>query len=181
MRPREAVDFQVTPHKCTWEVTWKRWSHWSTCNKNDVNNTLSQVIRNRFKNYKWNGRTMSMKPKIYRDRKSAEVQFWSIFGNPKLDRWWMMAWTNWKWGNFLLLTYIWPWRSRSINPKNNRDLNKCVLLFWSKFGDSSLKGWQAIARTGSWLTHGRAQTDADNDNTRRPKMKITSSVLEIYS
>ena len=111
---------------------------------------------------------MSIKPKILRDLKSAKVHFWSKFWNLILDRWWMMAWTSSKYGDFSLWSKIWPWSSRSITPQNNRDLNQGVLLYWSKFGDSSLNGWQVIARTSKWLPH--TQTDAGNDNTRRPKL-----------
>ena len=39
--------------------------------------------------------------------------------------------------------------SSSINPKNNRDLNQCILHLWSKFGDPSLKGWWFITWTSS--------------------------------
>ena len=61
-------------------------------------------------------------------------------------------------------------------PQNNRDLNQGLLQLWSKFGDSSLNGWWVIVRTSKWLPHtwtdGRTdtQTDAGNDNTRRPKL-----------
>ena len=83
-----------------------------------------------------------------------------------------MAWTSSKWGKFWLWSSIWPWRSRSIVPQNNRDLNQGLLHLWSKFGDPSWNGWWVITRTSSWLTHGRThrQTDAGNDNTRRPKL-----------
>ena len=59
-----------------------------------------------------------------------------------------------------------------LTPQNNKDLNQGVLLFWSKFGDSSLNGWQVIVRTSKWLPHTQThtQTDAGNDNTRRPKL-----------
>ena len=65
-----------------------------------------------------------------------------------------------------------PWRSWSIVPQNNRDLNQGLLHLWSKFGDPSWNGWWVIARTSSWLKHGRThrQTDTGNDNTRRPKL-----------
>ena len=121
---------------------------------------------------------MSIKPKINRDLNSANVHFGSKFGNFILDRWWMMARTSSKYGNFLLLSYIWPWSSRSITPQNNRDLNQGVLLFWSKFGNSNLNGWQVIARTSKVLPHTQThrQTDAANDNTRKPnwpRVKIT--------
>ena len=72
----------------------------------------------------------------------------------------------------LLWSWIWPWSSRSITPQNNRGLNQGVLLFWSKFGDSSLNGWQVITQTSKWLPHTQTQTqtDAANVNTRRPKL-----------
>ena len=81
-------------------------------------------------------------------------------------------WTSSKWGKFWLWSSILPWRSRSIVPQNYRDLNQGILHLWSKFGDPSWNGWWVIARTSSWLTHGRThrQTDAGNDNTRRPKL-----------
>ena len=46
-----------------------------------------------------------------------------------------------------------PWRSSSIAPQNNRDLNQGLLHLWSKFGYPSLNGSQVIARTSKWLTH----------------------------
>ena len=56
----------------------------------------------------------------------------------------------------------------------NRYVRQGVLHFWSKFGDSSLNGWHIIARTTPGLTntHGNThtQTDADEYNTRRPKL-----------
>ena len=53
------------------------------------------------------------------------------------------------------------------SPPKNRDLNDIL----PKFGDPGWNGWWVITRTISWLTHGRThtQTDAGNDNTRRPK------------
>ena len=53
---------------------------------------------------------------------------------------------------FGLLSSIWHWRSRSIAPKNNRDLNQAVLHLLSKFGVSSLNRWRFMARTSSGLT-----------------------------
>ena len=82
--------------------------------------------------------------------------------------------TSPKWGKFGLSSSIWPWRSLSITPQNNRDLNQGLLHLWSKFGDPSLNGWWIIARTSSWLTdpqtHTHTHTHAGNDNTRRPKL-----------
>ena len=64
------------------------------------------------------------------------------------------------------------------HPQNNRDLKQGLLHLWSKFGDPSLNGWWVISRTSSWLTHGRTdtQTDAGNDNTRRPKLASGKNV-----
>ena len=76
------------------------------------------------------------------------------------------------WGKLWLLSSIWPWSSRSTGPKNNRDLNQCLLHIWSKFGDSSLNGWWVIARTSWWLAdrHTHTHTHAGNDNTQSPKL-----------
>ena len=79
-----------------------------------------------------------------------------------------MVWTSSKWGQFCVWSWIWPWRSRSIAPKNNRDLNQGVLLLWTKFGDPSLNRWRVIVRTSKCLIH--THTDTGNDNTRRPKL-----------
>ena len=112
-----------------------------------------------------------MKPKIGKDLNSAKVHFCSKFGNYNFNRWWVMAWTSSKWGKFWLRSSIWPWRSKSIVPQNNRDLKQGLLHLWSKFGDPSLNGWWVILWTNlvtDGLTDGR--TDAGNDNTRRPKL-----------
>ena len=73
-----------------------------------------------------------------------------------------------------LWSSIWPWRSWSIIPQNNRALNQDLWHLWSKFGDPSLNGWWVIVRTNSWLmdtrTHTHIHTHAGNDNTRRPKL-----------
>ena len=122
-------------------------------------------------NYKLNWRSISINPKVGRDLNSAKMQFCSKFGNCNSNWWWVMAWTSSKWAKFLLWSSIWPWRSWSIVPQNNRDLNQGLLHLWSKFGDPSLNGWWVIARTNlvtDGLTDGR--TDAGNDNTRRPKL-----------
>ena len=96
----------------------------------------------------------------------------SKFGNCNFNWWWVMAWTSSKWGKFWLWSSIWPWRSRSIVPQNNRDLNQGLLHLWFKFGDPSWKGWWVIARTSSWLTHGRTHTQTDTRRQRQyPKAK----------
>ena len=76
---------------------------------------------------------------------------------------------------FWLWSKIWPWRSRSITPQNNRDLNQGLLHLWPKFGDPSWKGSWVIARTSSWLTHGRTHTHTDRRRQRQyPKPLLTS-------
>ena len=52
-----------------------------------------------------------------------------------------------KYGEILIPSWIWPWRSRSIIPKTKGILTKEFSHFWSKFGNSSWNGWQVIART----------------------------------
>ena len=39
---------------------------------------------------------------------------WSIFGDPCWNGWWVMVQTRSKWDKFGFLSWIWPWRSRSI-------------------------------------------------------------------
>ena len=70
-----------------------------------------------------------------RDLNQGIFHLWSKFGGPSLNRWWVIARTSSKWGKFWLWSYIWPWRSRSITPKNNRDLNQGLLHLWYWFGD----------------------------------------------
>ena len=60
----------------------------------------------------------------------------------------------------------------SITPQNNKDLNQVPLHLWSKFGDPSLNGWWVIARTSSWLRHGR--TDG-HTHTHRQMQATTIS------
>ena len=67
---------------------------------------------------------------------------------------------------------IWPGRSRSIIPQNNRDLNQGLLHLCSKFGDSSLNSWWVIVWTSKWLKH--TQTHGQIHRHRRwqyPKAK----------
>ena len=94
----------------------------------------------------------------------------SEFGDSSLNGWWVMVWTNSKWGKIWPSSQIWPWRSRSIISKNNKDPNQDVLHLWSKVGDPSLNERWVIVRTSSWLIHTHRPTDAGDDNTRRPKL-----------
>ena len=68
--------------------------------------------------------------------------------------------------NLIFLIQIWHWRSKSIAPQNNRDLNQGILHLWSKFGDPSLNGWWVIALT-NLVTDGR--TDGQTQATIIPR------------
>ena len=92
------------------------------------------------------------------------MHFWPKFGNTDFNWWWLIARNSSKWGKFWLLSSIWPWSSRSIVPRSNRDLNQGLLHLWSKFGDSSLNSWWVIARTSWWLTDRHTRT-----HTRRQR------------
>ena len=75
--------------------------------------------------------------------------------------------TSPKWGKFWFLSSIWPWRPRSMNPKNKRHLNQGVLHFWSNFGECSKSGWQVIVWTNGWLMDTHTQTHTHTDRRRR--------------
>ena len=109
------------------------------------------------------------------------MHFWPKFGNTDFNWWWLFARTSSKWGKFWLLSSIWPWSSRSIVPKNNRDLNQGLLHIWSKFGDSSLNGLWVIARTSWWLTDRHTHTQATTipEGQNWPRVKITNNFLTI--
>ena len=120
------------------------------------------------------------------DLNSAKMNFWPKFGNTDFNWWWLFARTSSKWGKFWLLSSIWPWSSRSIVPKNNRDLNQGLLHLWSKFGDSSLNGWWVIARTSWWLTdrhthtHTQATTIPEGQNWPRVTIGHLSFVVSSF-
>ena len=120
------------------------------------------------KNRNWS--SISIKPKIDRYLNSTKMYFCSKFGNCNFNWWWVMAWTSSKWGKFWLWSSIWPWRSWSIVPQNNRTLNQGLSHLWSKFSDPSLNGWWIIVRTSSWLTDTQTHTYTNHDNTWRPKL-----------
>ena len=114
------------------------------------------------------------------------MHFWPKFGNTDFNWWWLFARTSSKWGQFWLLSSIWPWSSRSIVPQNNRDFNQGLFHLWSKFGDSSLNGWWVIARTSWWLTdrhthththtHTQATTIPEGQNWPRVKIQYGHQV-----
>ena len=103
------------------------------------------------------------------------MHFCFKFRNCNFNWRWVMVWTSSKWGK----CSIWPWRSWSIVPQNNRALNQGI---WSKFGDPSLNGWWIIARTSSWLTDTRIHTHTHpgNYSTRRPKLASGKNYCSKY-
>ena len=109
------------------------------------------------------------------------MHFCSKFRNCNFNWWWVMACTSSKWGKFWIWSSIWPWRSRSIIPQNNKALNRGLLHLWSKFGDPSLNGWWVIARTNSWLTdthtHTQATTIPEGQNWPRVKTRSTGACI----
>ena len=116
-------------------------------------------------------RSRSINPQNNRVLNRTKMHFWSKFGDSNLNEWKVIVRTSSKWGKIRLLSYIWPCRSRSITPKNNRHLNQGVLRLSSKCGDSSVNGWWVIVRT-SIDTH--TQTHGQTHRRRRwqyPKAK----------
>ena len=116
----------------------------------------------------------SIKPQINRCIDSAKMRFRSKFGNYNFNRWWLILWTNSKWINLDVLSSIWPFRSRSIKPQNNRDFCEGDLHFWSKFGNYRLNHLLRRKAQGS-------HTDAGNDtgNIRRPNLVSCKNLSEL--
>ena len=57
------------------------------------------------------------------------------------------------------------------HPQINRDLNQGILHLWSKLGAPSLTGDQLSGgQARNWRTDTQTQSDAGNNNTRRPKL-----------
>ena len=97
--------------------------------------------------------------------------------------------TSSKWGKFWVLSSIWPWRSWSITPQNNRDLNQGILHIWSKFGDPSLNGYRAdklkidghmnVHTDRQTHTHTQATTIPEGQNW--PRVKTIKKLFSIIS
>ena len=67
--------------------------------------------------------------------------------------------TSSKCGKFWLWSSIWPWRSRSITPKNNRDLNQGLYTNGSNLVILAWTGDELSRRQASdYRTHGRTDT-----------------------
>ena len=95
-----------------------------------------------------------------------------------------IARTGSKCGRFVIWSYIWSWRSRTIAPQNDSYLEQGRLHIWSTFGDPSFNGWCVIVRTNSWLTHIRTDRQTDTSNAisggqNWPRVKIVI-YTEIY-
>ena len=58
--------------------------------------------KNGFQNWKWNWRSRPINPKIYRNLNPGILHLWPKFGDPSLNRWWVIVPTSSKWGNFWL-------------------------------------------------------------------------------
>ena len=110
-----------------------------------------------------------------------------------------LSWTCSKWGKIWLFSEIWCWRSRSMNPQNNRGTNQGILHILAQFG-GSLNRWWVIVRTRPWLMDGRTdgtdgwththihahthkqtqtqtQTQTDAGNTWRPNLVLASGKM----
>ena len=119
-------------------------------------------------------------PKLNRDLNSTKMHFRSKFGDSTLNGWWVMVRKSSKWGKIRISNYIWPWRSRSINPKNNRNLNQGDLHLWSKFGNPSLNERWVIVRTSSWLIHTHGHTDPQTQAMTIPEGQSWPRVKSKY-
>ena len=114
------------------------------------------------------------------DLNQGILQLWSNFGGCSLNGWWVIARTSSKFGKFWFWSLIWPWRSKSSNPQNNRDINQGLLHLWSKFGGSSLN-WCWVITWTNLVTDGRTDwlTDAGNVYTRRPILASGKIITKI--
>ena len=125
-----------------------------------------------------------IKPKIGRDLNSPKMHFCYKFGNCNFNWWWVMACTSSKWGKFWLWSSIWPWRSLSIIPQNNRALNQGLLHLWTKFGDPRLNSWWVIVQTNSWLTdthtHTHTQATTIPEGQNWPRVKTATKYNNFY-
>ena len=123
----------------------------------------------------WPWRSKSIALQNYRDLNQWILHFWSKFGDLSLNGWWVMVRTSSKWGKFGIWPNIWPWRSRSIAPQNNRDINQVVLHLLSKFDDLSLNASRVIVRTNRWLTethtHTQMQVTTIHEGQNSPRVK----------
>ena len=120
-------------------------------------------------------------PKSKRDINSAKMHFWSKFGNPDNDTWWLMVRTNSQAQtgvniDFKIKFYLagqvqsipkqWGSSPRSFTPVVEiwRSQLEWVMSYRTdKFGDGRTNGQTTDGRTDG-------RTDAGNDSTLRPKL-----------
>ena len=152
-------------------VTWNRWSHSSICNKNGTNNIFSGWYKIGFEiKNEIEGQSQSS-PKF-----SGILRVLRCIFGPNLE---ILSWIGGEWwhgqAQNMAIFYFevkFDLQVQGQLTPQTIGFNQGVLLLWSKFGDSSLNGWQVIARTNKWLPHTQThtQTNAGNDNTKRPKL-----------
>ena len=121
-------------------------------------------------NLLWRSRSIATQNK--RGLNQAILHLWCKFGDLSLNMWRIMVWTRSKLGKVRLLSWIWPWRSRLTAPKTIKK-NKVFCIFGLNF---VILVWMvpelSCGQASDWYTHRHTdtQTDAGNDNTRRPKL-----------
>ena len=76
-----------------WSTYW-RWSHLIYTNRCKWIRDAKFGRKYQVWNWKWNWRWSLINPKINMDLNSAKMHFWSQFGNPDYDPWWLIARTN---------------------------------------------------------------------------------------
>ena len=142
-----------------WNTHW-RWSNWIFTKRKWIRDAKFGR-KQQVWNSKWSWRSRSINPKINRDHSNADtsifVQIWKAWLQSVLT-YRADKITSSKWGIFILNS-IWPWRSRFMIPRNNRDFNHGNLHFWLKFG--------VIAQTSVWLTDTHTHIKIHRDRRRR--------------
>ena len=61
--------------------------------------------------------------------------------------WWLCISRSGETETFDILSWIWSWRSQSIFPLNDKDLNSGIFHIWCKFGNPCLSGLWVIVPT----------------------------------
>ena len=101
------------------------------------------------------------------------MQFWSKFGDSSLNGWWVMVWTNSKWGKiWFQVKFDLEDQSRSSPITIGTQIKvfcisgpNLVILAWM--------GYELSCRQArDWYTHTQTYrpTNAGDDNTQRPKL-----------
>ena len=102
----------------------------------NYNAKIAQIsLVEKLQNSELTWKSTSINPKNNKNLNQCVLGLWSKFGDFSFNKWQIMVRTSSKWGKLGLLSEMWPWVSRSIAPKNNRDLTQGILHLWSKFGD----------------------------------------------